>query len=68
MSSRSAAASRRLQREARAELRDARRQLERNLASSEWRRNVSLICAVVCAYFTASVGLTFFQKSLISVS
>ncbi len=60
-------AGRRLQRGAERELRDGRRKMQRNLRSQEWRNATAVIAAVIAGYFVTSVGLTFFQKSLISV-
>ena len=56
-----------LRKEARAEMRDAKVQLRQNLKSREWRTLVASVAVAIVGYFAASLGLTFFQKSLISV-
>jgi hypothetical protein len=48
--------------------RDRRKGKLDRLKSEAWRRSAAAVAVVVVGYFVASVGLTFFQKSLISVS
>ncbi len=62
----SSTAGRRLQRGAENELRDARRKMRRNLESKEWRKATFTLAGIISAYFVSSVGLTFFQKKLIT--
>ncbi len=46
-----------------------RRQLEENLGSStDWRWTILTVGVVILGYFATSLGLTFFQKDLISVT
>lgn len=58
----------RLGQEARAEMKDAQLHLRQNVKSPQWRSMVAVIGLVIAGYFVSSLALTFFQKSLISVS
>ena len=59
---------RELQREAKAEIKEARSKLKENVSSFDWWCGMVKLWLIIVFYFVSSVGLTFYQKDLIVVS
>ncbi len=57
---------RRLKKEAKTEIKEAKEQLRHNLKNRRWLKTVLVSSVAIALYFIASLGLTFFQKALIS--
>ena len=57
------AAAHRARREARAKS----RKIKENLQDDEWWKTAATVAVVIVGYFISSMGLTFYQKRLISV-
>ena len=56
-----------LQREAKAEIREVKHKLSRNIQSYSWWSNFFRLGIIIIFYFSSSIALTFYQKDLIKV-
>ena len=56
-----------LQKEAKAELREAKQKLTKNVKSFSWWSNFFRLGLIMVFYFSSSIALTFYQKDLIKV-
>ena len=56
-----------LQKEAKAEIREAKQKLSKNVQSVSWWTNLVRLGLIIIFYFSSSIALTFYQKDLIKV-
>ena len=56
-----------LQKDAKAEMQEAKQKIRKNVHSLSWWSNFMKLGSVIIFYFSSSIALTFYQKDLIKV-
>ena len=57
-----------LQKDAKAEIKDAKQKFKKNVHSYSWWSNFVRLSLIIIFYFSSSIALTFYQKDLLKVS